>query len=84
MIEIPAIIAEKIVGEKIDKRKKYAVNDDGKPCEANGNYVFVAVKWSSACSGCCDDSEYSSPYRGGGCQECGYTGRVRSGMWVPF
>lgn len=48
------------------------------------------------CSGCCDLGEYAGmasnyPYDdkagcrvGSGCHECGYTGKRRETLWVPF
>lgn len=36
------------------------------------------VQWTQACSGCSDDDV------GGGCHECGYTGKRRVRWFVPL
>lgn len=41
-------------------------------CVIDGQ-VCSEIRWTSSCSGC----------DGGGCQECGYHGRVRNGYWMP-
>ena len=69
--------AEKITRRRLDRRKNYCIIR-GKVCEA--------VEWSRCCSGCCEGPEYGCKgerCRGGGCGECGYTGRSRRGQWVP-
>ena len=70
--------AEKLCGMKLDRRKNYAIHK-GEVC--------VSIRWSSPCTGCSCDGEYPCSCcreRGGGCHECGYTGRVRNGMWTPI
>ena len=67
--------AEKLAGHKLDRRKCYAIIEGDVHCLAS---------WSSACTGCCDDSEYASPQSGGGCPECGYRGRVITSIYVPI
>ena len=67
--------AEKIADHKLDRRRCYAIIEGDVHCLA---------RWSSACTGCCDDNEYSAPYAGGGCPECGYQGRIINSMWIPL
>lgn len=44
-----------------------------------------ATRWTASCSGCTNTPEMTSPPPAGiGCEECGYTGKRRQGMWVPF
>lgn len=62
-------VAERIAGKRLDRRKNYAVFRTSNVAE-----VRVATKWTRACTGC----------EGGGCHECGYSGKVREGMWVPL
>jgi ribosomal protein L37E len=66
--------AEAIHGSRLDRRRNYAIIE-GEVCEHGS--------WSSGCSGCGDDREGHYNERGGGCSECGYTGRVRQSMWFP-
>lgn len=59
---------------KLDRRRNYAVVN-GELCECG--------TWTDECSGC---SHYDEGYRisdPSGCEECGYTGKVRNSMWVP-
>lgn len=74
--------ADKRAGFRLDRRKSWAFiprNDDiGIPelCEQ--------VSFSTECSGCADTEDfYSSTGKGGGCSECGYTGRSRQCYFVP-
>lgn len=67
--------AEKITGFRLDRRKNYLI--------AKGE-IRQLKKWTQVCSGCSDDSEYSSPSRGAGCHECGYHGVTRVGMYLPL
>lgn len=64
--------ADALAGHRVDRRKTYAIVE-GKLCES--------AKWTAACSGC--TGEYG-PDRGSGCHECGFTGRSRQAMWVPY
>ncbi|MFT5815942.1 MAG: hypothetical protein ACI9VT_003720 [Psychroserpens sp.] len=66
--------ADRIAGFRLDRRRNYCVID---------NEVRQLARWTQACSGCADDSEYSSSTRGSGCGECGYHGVVRSGWYEP-
>jgi hypothetical protein len=58
--------AENIAGIKLDGRRRYFLWD---------GIVSYAEKFTTACSGCSDDSEYSTASTGAGCSECGYTGK---------
>lgn len=62
--------ADERAGRRLDRRKAWAFVQ-GELCES--------VSWTQACSGC----SYGFEDRGGGCDECGYHGRVRRGQWVP-
>jgi len=54
------------------------------------------MEWTDSCSGCFEGGEnlgqaphypYDAKaqcYVGGGCDECGYTGKRRRRAWVPF
>ena len=66
--------AEKIAGQRLDRRKNYAIID---------GRVAELVSWSRACTGCYEGHDsYSAT--GNGCSECGYTGRRRQASWVPM
>lgn len=74
--EVELCAVENAFGVRLDRRKKYAVVN-GVLCEL--------TKWTQACSGCTPEYE-SIGYNhdaGGGCEECGYTGKRRASMWVP-
>lgn len=58
--------AEKLAEIKLDGRRRYFLCD---------GVVSYKAKFTHACSGCADDSEYSAPTIGSGCSECGYTGK---------
>jgi len=58
--------AEKLAKVKLDGRRRYFMWD---------GVVCFESKFTHACSGCSDDSEYSSARIGSGCSECGYTGK---------
>jgi hypothetical protein len=78
--------AEKLADRRLDRRRKYATTDDGRPDETTGAILFSIGTWTQRCSGCSCEAE--SPCsrcldRGHGCQECGYTGKRRVEMWVP-
>ena len=66
--------AEKLVGRRLDRRFNYAIIDGA---------VHESCQWSHACSGCYEGYEIVHA-SGNGCSECGYTGRSRSGAWVPL
>ncbi len=67
--------AESLYGSKLDRRRNY--------CIINGE-VCITVSWSSACSGCSVGMENVICERGGGCYECGYTGRRCHSVWMPY
>lgn len=52
----------------------------GRRLDRRRNYAIIngevceAAWWTQECSGC----------DGGGCDECGYTGKRRTGAWVPL
>jgi hypothetical protein len=89
--------AEKIAGKRLDRRRKYFTNDDGKPDPEDGIYpgesLFCYTEWTETCSGCHDtiDGYEIGPYPrdkngipiGSGCHECGYTGKRRIGWFYP-
>ena len=62
--------ADTKAGFRLDRRKNWAFVD-GELCESIG--------WTESCSGCVYPDGTNE-----GCSECGYHGRVRSGMWVPY
>jgi len=86
--------AEKIVGYRVDRRLKYAVRDDGKPCDVSGCKIFHLVRWTDSCSGCYESIDGYNPgypthpkHRcpvGHGCSECGFRGVRRNGFWAPW
>jgi len=75
---------EKLLGRRIDRRKKYRVID-GEVCNLHS--------WTQSCSGCHETNEgYNYPGTifdknnialGSGCSECGHQGKVRVLMWFP-
>lgn len=69
--------ADQRAGFRLDRRKAWGFLE-GKLCET--------IRWTQACSGCsCDCGDgYGCNHGAGGCQECGYTGRVRQAMWMPY
>ena len=53
------------------------------------------VRWTATCTGCHETEdgypvgsypfdEKAKCHLGAGCQECGYRGKVRQQMWIPF
>lgn len=52
----------------------------GKRLDRRKNYAIVggmvceSSSWTQECTGC----------DAGGCEECGYQGRTRQGMWIPI
>lgn len=86
--------AEKIAGERLDRRRQYYKHSaEGKavdnPYAFNGSdgmpnaKLFTYGEWVSSCSGCSEWNESCPPDRGAGCRECGGTGRRRHGMHTP-
>lgn len=41
-------------------------------------------KWTELCSGCTEWGDYGQARGPFGCDECGYTGKRRREMWMPF
>lgn len=92
---IPTEEAEKLAGRRLDRRRKYATTDDGKPEEYfDGALLFELAQWTDSCSGCRETEdghnvgEYpwddkAKCYIGAGCDECGHTGKRRRAEWVP-
>lgn len=87
--------AEAIAGRRLDRRRQYYKHSpEGKavenPYAFNGSdgmpnaKLFTYGEWSSACSGCSDWNGGYPVDRGGGCRECGGTGRSRRGMHTPI
>lgn len=66
--------AEKKSELKLDGRRRYFMWD---------GIVCVNETFTTACSGCSDDSEYACPSIGMGCHECGGTGKRRSSFPCP-
>jgi hypothetical protein len=66
--------ADRQAGRRLDRRRNYAIID---------GLVAESCQWSHACSGCYEGHNIDSG-TGNGCNECGYTGRRRSGAWVPL
>lgn len=72
--------AEEILGERVDRRCKFFTHSEEGLKVADNPYVFANHKvfvygtWTGVCSGC-----YSQ-----GCSECGYTGKRREGMHIPY
>lgn len=61
----------------------------------NEGFEGFVVRWTSTCTGCFESEdgypvgsypfdEGAQCHVGAGCRECGYTGKTRSSMWVPF
>ena len=79
--------AERLVGDRLDRRRRYALGPDGK--------VGVIEHWTVGCSGCIDtedgipigDYEWDAKHKcyiGAGCPECGYTGKRRMSFVSPL
>ena len=93
MKELTIQEAEKLAGCRLDRRRRYATTEDGKPCETTGAVLFSLGRWTQPCSGChetIDGYERDGTTHdkngialGSGCCECGYTGKVRVSMWLP-
>lgn len=83
--------AEKILGYKVNRRRKYFTqSEEGKsvdnPYAFKDFSVFTYGEWTLPCSGCsCDCGDgYGCSHGAGGCSECGYTGKRRDGMHTPY
>lgn len=79
--------AEHLVRHRVDRRRSYA---------REANDVLMLCSFTISCSGCCEGGEYggllhhyeydekAGCHIGGGCRECGYTGKRRWAQWVPY
>ena len=84
--EISIQRAEQLLGRRVDRRRQYAY--------VNGEVCYSA-EWTRECTGCCETGEmmgladnYPVDEKhgclvGGGCEECGFTGKRREAMWLP-
>jgi len=89
------IEAEGHLGGRVDRRKAYYYCDDAQMMDyLCGGPVFEYGEWTESCTGCREtedgqnvgDYPWDSKagcYIGAGCDECGYTGKRRSGLHVP-
>lgn len=84
MHEVAATEAEKIAGFRVDRRRRYAVNDDRSPCDVSGAVIFALGKYTLPCSGCNCDCHPGCSHGASGCDECGYTGKRRTSFWAPY
>lgn len=68
--------ADKRAGFRLDRRRAWAFVN-GELCQS--------IRWTDTCSGCsCDCGDgYPCSHGAGGCEECGYQGKVRNAMWMP-
>jgi hypothetical protein len=81
MRELSIEEAEKIAGKRLDRRRKYAVDDAD---DADPKFpLFSLARWTDDCSGCKCDCHPGCGHGVSGCHECGYTGRRRVVMWLP-
>lgn len=67
--------ADAKAGFRLDRRKSWAFIGD-ELCEL--------VRWTQSCSGCSCDCGCMGDHGAGGCEECGYTGKIRNGQWIPY
>lgn len=85
--EIQGLLDTRVAGgRRVDRRHTHGVVD-GELC--------VAVSWTETCSGCFEGGECmglahhygyddkAQCHIGAGCDECGYTGKSRTQMWMP-
>lgn len=86
-------------GEKKPRRYRTVDLCDGETMrvmvvEFRGHEGYIA-RWTASCSGCHETNEgyetglypydkKAQCYVGAGCHECGYTGKRREAMWIPF
>jgi hypothetical protein len=92
--EISIEEAERLAGQRLDRRRKYATTKDGMPDDTTGYLVFSLGLWTRTCSGCYESEgghpavsynydEKAKCAVGAGCEECGHTGKRREEMWLP-
>jgi len=84
MREITPAEAEAVAGFRVDRRRAYAVEDDGSPCDVSGALIFTVARWTDKCSGCSCHCREGCTHGASGCDECGYTGKRRQAFWVPY
>jgi hypothetical protein len=76
MIPVTIEEADLIAKTRVDRRvKQYFSTNNLKPCPATNAVLFKNSRFTTSCSGCSDDSEYSCSDVGLGCKECGGTGK---------
>lgn len=87
VIEIKWQEAEALAKERVDRRRRYARDDDK---------LLELCTFTTSCSGCFEGGEYgglADNYDwddkaqcriGIGCSECGYHGKIRMAEWVPY
>ena len=78
--------AEKILGVRVDRRKKYHFEESPEAKDMFGEGpVYTYEEWTTNCSGCTESEmgHYTcgSAQKGAGCRECGYTGKRRDGWY---
>jgi hypothetical protein len=83
MKNISALEAERVCGYRLDRRRKYAITEDGKPDPTCNTVIFELCRYSHYCTGCTEFGDYGTIYGPFGCEECGFTGRRRYEVWVP-
>ena len=84
--------AEKILGGRLKNRRRayYFCDDPAMMEHLHGGPVFQYDQWTTSCSGCRETEDghnvghypwdnKAKCYVGSGCDECGYTGKVRDG-----
>lgn len=92
--------AEKIAGERIDRRRAWYATKNRKPVPDNeigfgGQTLFVYQYWTESCTGCRETEDghnvghypwdsKAGCYVGAGCEECGYTGKRRDGWPISL
>ena len=88
--------AEALSGKRLDRRLSYAATKDRQPTlwiDVIQSVVFVRWCYTDTCSGCHETIDGHSVWPetrdkngvvlGGGCSECGYTGKCRHEEWYP-
>ncbi len=87
--------AGRLAGKRLDRRRRYFLSDANSCSEPPKKEVCYTGWWTESCSGCYESGEYGGlahnyPYDekagcrvGGGCDECGYTGKRRMEWPVP-
>lgn len=82
--------AEAVLKHKVNRRLKFFTQSDEGKANADNPYpfpdyqVFTYCEWVESCSGCSESIDGYVIYERTGCPECGYTGKRRQGMHVPY